>query len=203
MTLGVALNKDGKSQRQLIQDWLQEICSAARVNLTTGVITLDKVAGRNTSGCDCLKAMIDDKSHKVTIQPLTGPGQGVPGTDHKIGEYCGGYADPHDPAKAVPKANGKSGDGSDATVYIDISNNAGTGYDEALRKLTGQKDIKCPMWIVLAHELTTGHARQALTGTWPRTNIGKLDYDKSEAMAIQSENGYRRAREMVERQQPK
>jgi len=190
---------DGKSQRQLIQDWLQEICSAVRVHPTTGLIKLDKKAGANTSGCDCLKAMIDDKNHKVTIQPLTGPGQGVPGTGHTIGSYGGGYTDPVDHTGAVLRANGNVGAGSDAVVYIDTSNNANAGYDKTLQKLTGQQDIKCPMWIVLAHELTTGHARQALTGTWPRTNIGKLDYDKSEAMAIQSENKHRRARDMIER----
>ena len=88
-------------------------------------------------------------------------------------------------------------------MYIDTTNNGGKGYDEMLRKLTGQKDIKSPMWLVLAHELTTGHARQALTGTWPRTNIGKPDDDKSQEIAIDSENGHRRAREIVERQKAK
>jgi hypothetical protein len=85
----------------------------------------------------------------------------VPGVQPaKAIERCGGGSTvPTDLNAATEKEDGSGGQGSDgnpgsdANVYIDISGKAPNGYKHGY-----------PMWLVLAHELTTGHATHAIAG---------------------------------------
>jgi hypothetical protein len=169
------------------------------------------------SGCDCIRTICN--SHRtVTIQPLPKPTSPVPGSgappsssnpagkpDNTIGE-AGGGSTTYSPADPLPGKNfppacgydddpGKGSDGqvgSDATVYIDMSNNGkndGTnGYpdhDQVPKPNNGS-----PMWLILAHELTTGHAYHIVNGTMAFSII------RRETQAQSSENRHRAAHKL-------
>ncbi len=133
------------------------------------------------SGCECLKALIESP-RKVTIHPVTDPGKkikGAAGSDEDTVEKCGGGATvaKDNGGYTTPSGPGKGTDGnvgSDADVYIDMTNRNGKGYDHGMDQ-----------WLILAHELTSGHAAQLVAGTCA---VAKKD---AEAQAIDSENRHR------------
>ena len=85
-----------------------------------------------------------------------------------IGACGGGAATRGAGAVGTPGAPGKGPDGfrgADCDVYIDMSDNEGATYDGG----------SSPLWLILAHELTSGHAYHNFKGTaaataWERQN---------------------------------
>ena len=169
------------ADRATIESWLRQICWRVTVNPATGAVGFrpgPPGANPKTSGCDCIEQLVTGP-RTATIQPLPGPGSTIPGTGSPgttIGT-CGGGATTEPPGGTV-KPNGSPGQGpdgrpgGDATVYIDMSNNSGAGYPPT----------KCPDWLVLAHELTSGHAFHMTRGTHAVT------LHDGEVQAITSEN---------------
>jgi hypothetical protein len=163
---------------------LQQICAHAKVDPKTGDVSLTTVSVGYGSGCDCLKALISGK-RKVKIQLLDCPTRGFPPDHREIGSCLGGATTWTSPSSVV-QPNGNPGRdsrgkvGGDATVYIDRSNNHGRGYN-----VPGQPNLPCPLWLILAHELTSGHAYHVTRGTSAATQ------DEAENQAISSENEHR------------
>lgn len=80
--------------------------------------------------------------------------------------------------------------GSDVDTYIDVSDNGGNGYPPH------KPGVPAPLWIILAHELTTGHASNFSSGIGSSKVVGGenvYDRDGEEAAAGQSENPHRAA----------
>lgn len=144
------------AERQRIMGWLRQICGRLSVDRDTGDTDLSTPSpGGYRSGCDCLEAIIN--SHRtVTIQPWPGPDAPLP--DGGTLEGLGGCATDIPPGGSITPAGPGIGPdgmpGGNTTVYIDITNNNGHGYDHGY-----------PIWFVLAHELTTGHAFHLINGT--------------------------------------
>jgi hypothetical protein len=187
MTLVVNESKPG--DRDLVIGWLREICSAAQVNAQSGSVNVSGAGPfqpNYTSGCTCLQTIISS-GLTVTIQLLDGPGSTIPNTLHTIGSTSGGATTVTNPADAgkehgIPGVG--KGPGADMTVYIDRSNNAQadgrTGYADPADPKTF-----APLWLILAHELTTGHAFHGIQGDTSETRNG------AEFQAITSENAHR------------
>ena len=142
------------------------ICEDVSVDLKTGDVTMigppSGPATGHRSGCDCLAGLIRSR-RKVRIQPLNHGTSTPPGSQKPLQKTGGGATKWDNPAGAFKQPNGQPGvgtghvPGSDATVYIDLSDRDGQGYAHGY-----------PMWFVLAHELTTGHATHVITGTAER-----------------------------------
>jgi hypothetical protein len=188
-----------KEERGAIIEWLRKICFSAGVDEKTGEVNLSFTGTGHETGCKCLRSLIDPKGRKVTITPLPGPDSIVPGTGTKISGGGGGGALPVGPG-GDHKADGSPGTaadgkaGTDVNVYVDISDNGSKGYKD-------QTGAKVPIWLVLAHELTTGHAYHQSRGTQipaPVVN-GVLRDHARENQAIVSENEHRKAHKMPER----
>src|SRR5262249_7856614 len=144
-----------------------------------------------STGCACLTKLLDPNGRTVTIQLLDGPGSPVPNSGGtKIGSAKGGattVTKPADEGNQEEQADGSAGKGrdgkpgADMTTYLDRSNNAQTdgttGYPDPANP--GQP---APLWLILAHELTTGHAYHGVQGRIFRTMEG------AENQAILSEN---------------
>lgn len=171
----------GRRRRATIEGWLKELCPNIKVNPRNGKVTYE---GEMTStGCCCLKYLIDSK-RMATIHPLRGSLSQVPGLPRgtKI-RHVGGGSTTRPPGSEVQE-DGKSGIGADPTVYLDASNNSGKGYyvfDPA------GEPISEPPFLILAHELCTGHAYHNIRGTALRTS------SKREQQAIDHENAIRRS----------
>jgi len=166
------------AERATIEGWLQQICWRIRVDGTTGaagMIQGPQAPGAHETGCRCLSDIIHGR-RTVTIQPLAGPATPVPGTGG-VPISAGGGGITTRPAGSEVQANDQPGNGpdgnpgSDCTSFVDISNNGGAGYPHGY-----------PMWFVLAHELTSGHAFHNTQGTAGRTGIER------ERQAIASEH---------------
>ncbi|TAK67350.1 MAG: hypothetical protein EPO19_11310 [Betaproteobacteria bacterium] len=166
------------ADRATIERWLQEICWRIRVNPTTGAVAQvagPPAVGAHETGCACLDAIIRSE-RTVTVQPLAGPNTPVPGTTTKIKDWGGGVTSIPAGSTGTPANPGKGADGNtgaSTTTHIDISNNGGAGYPHGF-----------PMWFVLAHELTTGHASHCVAGTSAATYAGR------ERQAIGSEHAH-------------
>jgi hypothetical protein len=177
-----------------IEKMLQEICGGIRINRKTGaVMAVGPLKGDFREGCNCLSSLIGSR-RRIRIRTLPSPQSEIPGSEEgpgkpriTIGSCRGGATIPRKLADAQAKRNGKPGRGSDTDVYIDRSNNNGDQYPE-----TG--DIRPPLWLILAHELTTGHAFHCARGTLPApSGNAKIDELNRENQAIASENVHRRA----------
>jgi hypothetical protein len=173
------LNVNGTwAERQKIMGWLRQICGRVSVDRDTGVTDLStpSPAGYAT-GCDCIQGIIN--SHRtVTIQPLPSPDTPIPGHAPMTLDGTGGGATTVQPGgqqtpAGAPGTGPDGAAGTDATVWIDISNHDGHGYDHGF-----------PMWFVLAHELTTGHASHQVAGTAGRTSAAR------EKQAIECEHAH-------------
>jgi len=164
-------------QRANVEDWLRQICSQANVDRNTGAVSLGPTPGQYTTGCDCLRRLIEGGPGRrvVTVHLLDAAHQRYPrdhtrpatDRDPPIRDAGGGATVPWDEG-AYMDGNGNPGKGPDgqpgsnADVYIDNSDFARHGYDFQAPE-TNQK-IECPQWIILAHELTTGHASWCIQG---------------------------------------
>jgi hypothetical protein len=181
-----------------IERMLQEICGGAQIIRATGQVAMVGPApGDHTEGCDCIRALIASP-RQVRIHPLPAPGAEVPDSGKppkKIRNCSGGATIPGSLADASRTAGGAAGPGSDTDVYIDMSNNNKHGYP-APRGTTRRP----PLWLILAHELTSGHASHCIAGTLPRaTGNAGVDQAARENQAIESENVHRRARRLERR----
>jgi hypothetical protein len=170
-------------ERARIERWLQQICWRIRVDANTGAVSEVQgppAPGAHQTGCACLSGMIAGR-RTVTIQPLNGPATVIPGTGGVRVRDGGGGVTTRPPGAQV-QPNGQPGTGadgnpgSDCTTYVDITNNQGGGYGHGY-----------PMWFVLAHELTTGHASHNVAGTAATTSAGR------ERQAISSEHAHAEA----------
>jgi hypothetical protein len=171
------------SDRIIIYNWLREICSEVQVDRLNGYVFLIARPDRPIyiSGCNSLDKIA---SHRrvVTINAIPYPTTPLPPPYDTINiKIFGGGAitifEPYGSIKNDDNSPGKGVDGdagTNADVYIDMSNNYGSGYDQGI-----------PMWLILAHELTGGHAFHAIHGTSEKDETGK------EAQAIDSENRFR------------
>jgi hypothetical protein len=175
------------AERQTIMGWLRQICGRINVDRNTGVVDLSPPSpGGYDSGCACLQQLINGP-RCVTIQPIPGPEAPIPGQGGATLEGTGGGATTR-PAGSVgtPAAPGRGPDGNiggdNVTTFIDISNHDGHGYDHHF-----------PMWFVLAHELTTGHALHNVTGTTGATAAQR------ERQAIDSEHAHAEAHHLPQR----
>lgn len=188
-----------------IEKMLRIICGGVSIDHDTGDVSMVGPApGDATDGCDCIRALIAS-NRRVTIHPLHSPtdevsdpnlGPGEP--KKKIGKCKGGATVPESPSAAEKDANGNPGSGSDARVYIDLSNNDQHGY----RTETVQGGWAAPLWLILAHELTSGHAYHCINGTLPHsTGDKRIDEAARENQAIDSENRNRSAHQMPKREQ--
>jgi hypothetical protein len=72
----------------------------------------------------------------------------------------GAYLD----ANGQPGKGGDGAVGSDTDVWIDASDFARTGKYKIQGPAPNYNTIECPQWLILAHELTTGHASQCVQG---------------------------------------
>jgi hypothetical protein len=145
---------DHRAARATIEQWLRMICTDVSVDPTTGEVTMVGPAPGHRSGCNCLRDLIASK-RKVLIKPLkhgTTPPIGG-GTGKPINRMGGGLTKPRNPNQACERPDGTPGAGSDVDVYIDLGDNDGKHYGHGY-----------PMWFVLAHELTTGHASHVIAG---------------------------------------
>lgn len=186
-----------QQDRATIEGWLREICGPIDVDPNTGAVSVTHpppyTPYRYITGCNCLHFMVGS-GRRVTINPLPGPHADIPGTARpgnpgtpnlKIGMF-GGYT--LQDTSGLLKPDGSPGTdangvvGGNADVYIDMSNNNGAGY--APRGKDGQP-IPSPLWLILAHELTTGHASHCANGTSGRTHA------EMESQAILSEAPHR------------
>lgn len=175
--MGLTVNGTAQ-ERATIERWLQEICWRIRVDPKTGAV--GQVAGppqpgAHETGCACLAGIIAS-GRTVTIQPLPGPDSNVPGTAMPVKGGGGAATTRSAGSEGTPAAPGKGPDGNtgaSCTTYMDISNNGGKGYGHGY-----------PMWFVLAHELTTGHASHNVAGTAAGTSAAR------ERQAIASEHAH-------------
>ena len=167
---------------------LREICAGIQVNQSTGEVTLPltTVQGKK-SGCKCLNSIINS-NRRVKINPISGPDTPLPPPreDKKMKDYGGGMTSPDCEygAWGVP-IDGKKG--SDTDVFIDITDNGGKGYR------LDESPMKVPLWLILSHELTDGHAYHCVMGTLKVTHTG------SENQAIDAENEHREEHKMEPR----
>jgi len=160
--------------KRTIQKWLNQICGDALADSQSGVVTFGVSSTNYKTGCQCIEEIIQS-NRTVTIQPLPYPTAQVPNSSAQIASFGGGVT--HNLTSTYMDSTGSPGIGpdnhvgSDAIVYIDMSNNQKKGYRH--RK---------PMWLVLAHELTSGHAYHSMMGTELQLRI------PSERQAIGCEN---------------
>lgn len=170
-----------KLVRKEIENMLKEICAGAKVDENTGKATLSTttVTGAK-SGCKCLISIINSK-RTVKINPISGPDKPLPPPrqDKKMKDYGGGMTSPDCEygAWGVPLDGEK---GSDVDVFIDITDNNGNGYR------LDESPMKVPLWLILSHELTDGHAYHCTAGTL------KVSHTGSENQAIEAENEHRK-----------
>jgi hypothetical protein len=195
-------------QRADVENWLRQICSQATVDRNTGEVTLGPTPGEYTTGCDCLKSLIDGgPSNRTTTVHLLdaahqrySPDHNRPATDKdpKIRDAGGGATVPWDNGAYMDdKGNpGKGPDeqvGSNVDVYIDYSDYARNGYD--FQEKEKPNKIECPQWIILAHELTTGHASWCIKGLEIGPNskgVGETTWEaERENRVIDSEQPHR------------
>jgi hypothetical protein len=166
------------AERQRIMGWLRQICGRVSVDRDTGVTDLSTTSPAGyDSGCECIRQIIASP-RTVTIQPLPSADVPIPGyAPMTLDDTGGGATTVNAAGMHTPAGNpGRGPDkqvGSDATVFVDISNHDGHGYDHGF-----------PMWFVLAHELTTGHAFHEVTGTDGRTP------GEREQLAVESEHAH-------------
>lgn len=165
------------AERQTIETWLEQICSGVVVDKLSGAVDLQAVEGGYATGCVSIHQIIDSE-RRVVIQPLPSPSSRVPDSSAEIGSGGGGVTR-YETSGSRMDADGAPGRGPDdkigvdATVLVDMSNNGGKGYQHSY-----------PMWFVLAHELTTGHAYHAVMGTSAQTR------NERERQAIASEHAH-------------
>jgi hypothetical protein len=204
-----SLNVAGTAeQRERVQNWLREICSRINVDAKTGDVTLGPAPSptpKTDKGCDCLKSLIDSKS-KTVIHLLPGNHDRVPqehgkpagDKDPKISDCGGGATVPWDKGAYIDK-DGQSGGGSNVDVYIDESDNGRKGYNYQ-GPAPGLNTIECPLWLILAHELTTGHASWCIQGQEYTEGSNKWSKEvakaKSENRAKRSESEHRTAHKL-------
>jgi hypothetical protein len=193
MTL-IVCTAGNKEETDAIERMLQQICGGVVVDRRTDLVQMTPYDYRS-EGCRCLRALIES-NHTVHIHPLPSPAAEVPGSDtgpdnpkKTIGSCRGGATVPSSVGDASAKADGSPGPGSDVEVFIDTSNNNKQGYPAP----AGSGDRKPELWLILAHELTGGHAYHCITGTLPHTT-GEKEQDEAnrENQAIESENIIRR-----------
>lgn len=183
-----------------IADWINMICRGVLVNKKTGEAYLTPYHYNDEEGCICLAQIIKDKNHTVHIHPLDSPKEDVPGSrtapnkpDKKIGSCNGGATVPSSLDNASSASDGSVGSGSNTDVYIDMSNNNGHGYRIDINSGGGVTGAPAELYVILAHELTTGHAYHCITGTLPHpTGNEKVDEAARERQAIDSENNFRK-----------
>lgn len=174
------------ARRARVESWLREICWSVTVDPDTGAVSHvlgPPGPGQPTSGCACITALMEG-SRTVTIHPVAGPDVPIPGAGGMTVGDAGGGATVY-PGAGLEREDGSAGPGTNTSVYIDDSNNDGDGYRHG-----------SPMWLVLAHELTSGHAYHASRGTGARTAAGR------ERQAIASENEHRQEHDMDPRPLP-
>jgi hypothetical protein len=161
------------AERARIEAWLREICVDVSIDPKTGAVTaVGPVGGGFRTGCNCLVGLIGGR-RTVTVRPLPRSTSTIPGTRpaRGIDRSGGGHTVVRDVNGGTKQANGNPGRGTDgqpgsnADVYIDMSGKLPRGYRHG-----------CPMWLVLAHELTSGHATHVVAGTAGRTR-SREEYD--------------------------
>lgn len=186
-----------------IERMLREICGGVSIDHASGAVTMVGPApGDHSEGCDCIRALISSP-HQVHIHPLSAPGDEIPGSGSgpdnpkkTIGHCSGGATVPSPLSKAQQNADGSHGEGADTDVYIDLSNNNKRGYPAPARS----GGVRPPLWLILAHELTSGHAYHCVSGTIPHpTGNAQVDQAARENQAIDSENVHRRSHHIHER----
>ena len=170
----------------LIEEWLREICFGVEIDRQTGEVRIGSNPAPEgaewMSGCECLSKIIRSR-HRVAIVPQ-GPTTPIPESDNVLADSGGGMARATSD-ESMEQPDGTPGRGCNTGVFIDITNNNGLGYPHG-----------APMWLVLAHELTTGHASHNVSGTAARTSEG------CEFQARESENEHREEHGMTLRQMP-
>ena len=187
MTLFVTGRNVTPEHLDLIERWLRQICDRVRVDRKTGRISLvgESADDPYTTGCDCLEALIESARQTAIVpaKPDTVPDN----AGHSVGHAGGGIARPFD-SGAYEDDEGNPGRGHDgdigthAFVWIDMTENWGAGYPHG-----------APGWLILAHELTSGHAHTYVHGRAAQTPEGR------EQQAIDSENEHRREHGWEER----
>lgn len=184
-----------QASRDRVIRWLQQICWRVRLNAdgTISRVAGPSVSGAKETGCACLEQLISSP-RMVNIYPLKSKWMKPPGGLPLV--LYGGACTRRPPMGGVVQPDGSPGTGpdgqpgNDTSVYIDESNNGGKGYVDYDRQ---GNPSPSPMWLKLAHELTSGHALQFVTGTAPQDKKGR------ENLAIQSENSHRAEHELPSR----
>jgi len=179
--MAIQVNGD-VATRARVERLLQQICSLASVDDATGQVTMPSgsLEEDEDEGCKCLWALINH-NRTVTIIDLPGPNSVVPDSGGRTIGQVGGGAISRGPG-ATLQPDGSAGPGSDSTVYIDSSSNNDLGYHGFD---TGGNIIDASLFIILAHELCTGHAFHNANGTAETTSAGR------ETQAISHENRIR------------
>ena len=174
---------------------LQVICGGVAVNRKTGEVFFTPYDYTSVE-CKCLRALVESK-YTVRIHSLPSPDSHVPdsratsrGPDKTIGSCNGGATVTSSLSNASMDGRGNPGSGTGADIYIDTSNNHEAGYNTN----SGGSQKKAPLSLILAHELSSGHAFQSITGTLPHpTDDSEVDEANRENAAIDCENrGWRR-----------
>jgi hypothetical protein len=182
MTLIVTGSRANRARRGKIQEMLRQICWQVAVDADTGEVSLAKsvdTTGSFTSGCECLRELVESsKTVEIIIQ---GPKYRLPTNPPMTLEECGGGATIGEQGKGSQGSDGQPGEPSHAKVWIDPSDLSGLGYLH-----------QTPVWLILAHELTTGHANMLIKGMHPVADAG-------ERAARVSENRHRDEHDMERR----
>lgn len=157
--------KGNAAERAAVETILRQICPEALVDPATGAVAVQQPQPLVPPLGTCCLLNLINSPFQTTIVPLPAPGAPLPGAGGMtIGAGGGGATDipPGGALRPGPGGIKVNGPGAGATVYFDLSDNNGDGYfiyDE----MRVRRDE--PLFIILFHELCTGHATQSIYGT--------------------------------------
>lgn len=170
---------------ELLDKLFKELCPNVRITAKGDLEIIDPKAAMDSPGCKCMKFHISNDKNTTTIHPTFSPDVQVPGAADGV-TTCPSQTLPGKGAKLGPPnaAGGASpaGAGASSDVYIDLSDNDGKGYYCFDKQ---GNPISSPLFIVLFHELCSGHASRAARGVMAR------EHDAEEAAVGECENEFR------------
>ncbi|GIV58082.1 MAG: hypothetical protein KatS3mg042_0995 [Rhodothermaceae bacterium] len=181
--------KGTPEEQAIIERWFQEICPGTRINPDTRQVEFTPAPEQDlTPSCCCISNLIRS-AFVTTINPVR-PDFVVPDSGGRtVRQLGGGATNPLNEGSTLRPRLGMegrspAGDGSGSDMFLDITDNGGRGYfvvdDQG-------NPINDPMFLVLAHELCTGHAYHNIRGT------RALTPGTREQQAVEHENQVRRS----------